>query len=62
MPALWRKLLCIVVGVICGWFGGFLVAVFWPVLFPLYLQGSSPGEDAVAIGFVVCSARIAYLP
>jgi hypothetical protein len=35
-----------------GGFGGLLVAIFWPLLFPLSLRGSSRGEDAVAIAFL----------
>jgi hypothetical protein len=36
-----------------GGFGGLLVAIFWPLWFPLRLEGSSRGEDAVGIAFLV---------
>jgi len=52
MSRLSRNLLSICVGVICGGFGGLVVAIFWPLLFPLSLQGSSWG-DAVGIAFLV---------
>jgi hypothetical protein len=52
MSRLWRNLLCIWVGAMFGGFGGLLVAIFWPLLFPLRLQGSSRGEDAVGIAFL----------
>ena len=32
-----------------GGLGGLLVAIFWSLLFPLSLRGSSGGEDAVTI-------------
>jgi len=47
-----RNLLSICVGVICGGFGGLVVAIFWPLLFPLSLHGSSWG-DAVGIASLV---------
>jgi eukaryotic-like serine/threonine-protein kinase len=52
MSRLSRNLLSICVGVICGGFGGLVGAIFWPLLFPLSLQGSSWG-DAVGIAFLV---------
>jgi hypothetical protein len=52
MSRLGRNLLCTCVAAILGGFGGLLVAIFWPLLFPLLLRGSSRGEDAVAIAFV----------
>lgn len=55
MSRLSRNLLFIWVGAIFGSFGGLLVAIFWPLLFPLHLQGSSRGEDTVGIAFLaVC--------
>jgi hypothetical protein len=66
MKSLARIFLCAVVAAICGYLGFLLVAIFWPLLFPLSLRGSSLGEDAVAIvisvffmlfgagGFVLC--------
>lgn len=53
MSRLSRNLLCIAVGVIFSGLGGLLVAISWPLLFPLRLQSSSRGEDAVGIGFLV---------
>ncbi len=47
MSRLARNLLCIWVGVILGGFGGLLVLIFWPLLFPLSLRGSSIGDDAL---------------
>lgn len=52
MSRLSRNLLCIWVGAIFGSLGGLLVAIFWPVLFPLHLQGSSRGEDTVGTAFL----------
>ena len=52
MSRLVRNLLCTWVGAMLGGFGGLLVAIFWPILFPLSLRGSSGGEDAVGIAFL----------
>ena len=52
MSKISRNLLCVGVGVMFGGFGGLLIAVFWPLLFPLRLQGSSRGEDAIGIAFL----------
>jgi hypothetical protein len=52
MSRLARNLLCIWVGAMLGGFGGLWVAIFWPLLFPLSLRGSSGAENAVAIAFV----------
>jgi len=45
-----------IIAELCFWvgamFGGLLVAIFWPLLFPLRLQGSSRGEDAVGAVFL----------
>jgi ABC-type Fe3+-siderophore transport system permease subunit len=69
MSRLARNLLCVWVGAMLGGLGGLLVAIFWPLLFPLSLLGSSRGEDAVAIalsvfflsfavhGFLLCRSR-----
>jgi hypothetical protein len=53
MSRLARNLLCIWVGAMLGGLGGLLVAIFWPLLFPLSLRGSSRGEDATAIALLV---------
>jgi hypothetical protein len=53
MSRLTRNLLSVLVGAMFGGLGGLLVLVFWPLLFPLSLQGSSAGEDAVGIAFLV---------
>jgi hypothetical protein len=55
------NLLCILVGAMLGGFGGLLVLVFWPLLFPLSLRGSSRGEGAVAITFFAFSLSVAVL-
>jgi hypothetical protein len=47
-----QNLISIFVGVISGLLGAALVAIFWPLLFPLSLQGSSAGEDAVGVAFL----------
>jgi hypothetical protein len=47
-----HNLISIFVGVISGLLGAALVAIFWPLLFPLSLQGSSAGEDAVGVAFL----------
>jgi hypothetical protein len=52
MSRLSQNLISIFVGVISGLLGAALVAVFWPLLFPLSLQGSSAGEDAVGVAFL----------
>jgi hypothetical protein len=44
-----RNLLCVWVGAMLGGFGGLLVAIFWPLLFPLSLGRPSRGEDNAAI-------------
>jgi hypothetical protein len=44
-----------------GGFGGLLVAIFWPLLFPLSLRGSGAGEDAVGIAFLVLFLSFAVL-
>jgi hypothetical protein len=66
MKSLARIFLCAIVAAICGYLGFLLLAIFWPLLFPLSLKGSSLGEDAVAVvipvfsmlfgagGFVLC--------
>jgi hypothetical protein len=56
-----RNLLSIFVGVLFGGVGSLLVAIFWPLLFPSSLQGSSRGEDAVGIAFVVFYLSFALL-
>lgn len=53
MSRLTRNLLCIWVGAMLGGLGGLLVAIFWPLLFPLSLRGSSGGEDVVAIALLI---------
>jgi hypothetical protein len=55
------NLLCMLVGAMLGGFGGLLVLVSWPLLFPLSLRGSSRGEDAVAIAFFAFSLSFAVL-
>jgi hypothetical protein len=55
------NLLCILVGALLGGFGGLLVLVCWPLLFPLSLRGSSTGENAVAIAFFAFSLSFAVL-
>lgn len=52
MSKISRNLLCVGVGVMFGGFGSLLIAVFWPLLFPLRLQGSNLGEDAIGIAFL----------
>jgi hypothetical protein len=52
MSKLAQNLVSIWVGVVLGGFGGLLITIFWPLLFPLSLQGSSWGEDNVAIALV----------
>jgi hypothetical protein len=52
MSRISRNLLCIWVGNMVGGLGGLPVAIFWPLLFPLRLQGSSRGEDAGGIVFL----------
>ena len=59
MSRLTRNLISIWVGAVFGGFGGLLVAVFWPLLFPLSLQRSSRGEDAVGIAFLVFYLSVA---
>jgi len=51
MSRLWRNLLSVGIGFFFGGLGAFLVAIFWPLLFPMSLQGSSRGEDAVPLAF-----------
>jgi hypothetical protein len=48
-----QTLLSICVGAVFGGFGGLLVLILWPLLFPLSLQGSSLGEDSAPIAFLV---------
>lgn len=70
MVRLTRNLLSVWVGATFGGFGGLLVLIFWPLLFPLSLRGSSRGEDAVGViafsaffllfavpGFLLCQKR-----
>jgi hypothetical protein len=53
MSNLSQNLLSILIGGIFGGFGGLMVLIFWPLLFPLSLQGSSWGEDAIVIALPV---------
>lgn len=53
MSKLSGNLLSICIGLMFGGFGALMVAIFWPLLFPLSLQGSSWAEDAVGIAFPV---------
>jgi hypothetical protein len=55
------NLLCVLVGAMLGGFAGLLVLVFWPLLFPLSLRGSSTGEHALAIAFFALSLSVAVL-
>ena len=52
MSRLSQNLVSIWVGLVLDGFGGLLVAIFWPLLFPLSLRGSSWGEDTVAMALV----------
>ena len=61
MSRLSRNLLCILTGAIFGYFGFVMVAIFWPLLFPLSLEGSSWGEDAVGIAVLVVFLTFAVL-
>jgi hypothetical protein len=45
MSTFWRNLLCILAGLISGYVGFLIVAIFWPLLFPATIQGTSWGED-----------------
>lgn len=47
-----RNSLCVWVGAMLGGFGGLLVAIFWPLFFPLSLGRPNWGEDNVGIGFL----------
>ena len=37
-----------------GGFGGLMVLIFWPLLFPESLQSSSWGENAGPLAFIAC--------
>jgi ABC-type Fe3+-siderophore transport system permease subunit len=55
MSRFWRNLLSIFIGAMLGVFGGLMVCIFWPLLFPESLQGSSWGEDAgLTLAFIAC--------
>ncbi len=54
MSRFWRNLLSIFIGAMVGGFAGFMVLVFWPLLFPESLQGSTRGENAVALALMAC--------
>ena len=56
MTRFWRNLLSIVIGLMFGGFGSLMVLIFWPLLFPERLQGSSWGEDAVGLAGIACFA------
>ena len=61
MSRLVRNFLCIVIGAKFGYFGFVVVAIFWPLLFPLSLEGSSWGEDAIGIAMLVVFLTFAVL-
>jgi hypothetical protein len=54
MTRFWRNLLSILIGVVSGCFGALIIAIFWPLLFPESLHGSSWGEEAVPFAFLAC--------
>ena len=56
MSRFWRNVLSIFIGLMFGGFGGFIVLVFWPLLFPEPLHGSTWGEDAGVFAYVACYA------
>jgi len=49
MSRFWRNLLSICIGLFFAGFGANLVFIFWPLLFPESLQGSSWGEAAAPL-------------
>ena len=53
MNRFWRNFLSIFVGLIFGYVGFLIVAIFWPLLFPAAIHGSSWGEEAVPIAILV---------
>jgi TRAP-type C4-dicarboxylate transport system permease small subunit len=59
-----QRLLSISVGAVFGGFGGLLVLIFWPLLFPLSLQNSTWGEDSAPIAFLaffICFSVTGFL-
>ena len=66
MSRLWRNALCIFIGLIFALVGLDLCFIFWPLLFPQSLRGSSLGQDFAplaclasillsgAVGFFLC--------
>jgi hypothetical protein len=52
MSRFWRNLLCISIGIVSGGFGGIVVLIFWPLLFPEPLHGSTLGEDAGPVALI----------
>jgi hypothetical protein len=48
-----RDVLSFYVAAIFGIASDILVAIFWPLLFPLSLEGRSWGEDAIGLAFLV---------
>jgi hypothetical protein len=54
MSRFWRNVLSIWIGLVSGGLGGLPVLIFWPLLFPEPLQGSTWGEKAGLLAFVAC--------
>ncbi len=52
MSRFWRNLLSVLIGFLAAGFGGLIVLIFWPLLFPQPLHGSSRGEDAAPLAFL----------
>lgn len=52
MNRFWRNFLCIFAGLISGYIGFLIVAIFWPLFFPAAIHGSSWGENAAPIALI----------
>ena len=47
MGRFWRNFLCISIAIVFAVFGNEIVFIFWPLIFPQRLDGSSRGDDAL---------------
>ena len=55
VSSLAHTFLCMAIGFVFAYAGFLVIAIFWPLLFPLSLEGRTPGENAVVVAMPAVS-------